>query len=52
MKKSRFTDGPIMAILKRAESGVPVTESCREEGIRSDKRRNNAPNRNLQPNPG
>ena len=25
MKKSRFTDNPIMAILKRAGSGVPAT---------------------------
>lgn len=35
MKKSRFTDSQIMAILKRAESSVPVTEICREEGISS-----------------
>jgi len=35
MKKSRFTDSQIMAILKRAENGVPVTEICREEGISS-----------------
>ena len=33
MKKSRFTDSQIMAILKKAEGGVPVTEICREEGI-------------------
>jgi putative transposase len=30
MKKSRFTDSQIMAILKQAESGVPVSELCRE----------------------
>ena len=35
MKKSRFTDSQIMAILKRAESGIPVTQICREEGISS-----------------
>ena len=35
MKKSRFTDSQIMAILKRAENGVPVTEIRREEGISS-----------------
>jgi putative transposase len=35
MKKSRFSDSQIMAILKKAESGIPVTEICREEGISS-----------------
>lgn len=35
MKKSRFTDSQIMAILKKAENGIPVTEICREEGISS-----------------
>ncbi len=35
MKKSRFTDSQIMAILKQAESGVPVPELCREHGMSS-----------------
>ena len=33
MKKSRFTDSQIMAILKQAEAGVVVPELCREHGI-------------------
>ncbi len=35
MKKSRFTDSQILAILKQAESGVPVPELCRENGMSS-----------------
>lgn len=35
MKKSRFTDSQILAILKQSESGVPVTELCREHGMSS-----------------
>jgi len=35
MKKSRFTDSQIMAILKQAEAGSPVPELCREHGISS-----------------
>ena len=35
MKKSRFTDSQVMAILKQAESGVPVPQLCREHGISS-----------------
>ncbi len=35
MKKSRFSDSQIMTILKKAESGVQITEICREEGISS-----------------
>ncbi|WP_175224154.1 transposase, partial [Achromobacter ruhlandii] len=35
MKKSRFTDSQIIAVLKRAESGTPVPELCREHGISS-----------------
>ena len=35
MKKSRFTDSQIMAILKQAESGVPVPQLCREHGMSS-----------------
>jgi putative transposase len=33
MKKSRFTDSQILAILKQAEGGSPVPELCREHGI-------------------
>lgn len=33
MKKSRFSDSQIMAILKQAEEGVPVAELCREHGM-------------------
>lgn len=35
MKKSRFTDSQIMAILKQAEAGTPVAELCREYGMSS-----------------
>ena len=35
MKKSRFTDSQILAILKQAEAGTPVLELCREYGISS-----------------
>ncbi|AJY49974.1 transposase IS3/IS911 family protein [Halomonas sp. KO116] len=35
MRKSRFTDSQIMAILKQAESGMPVPELCREHGMSS-----------------
>ena len=35
MKKSRYSDSQIMAILKQAESGVPVRELCREHGMSS-----------------
>lgn len=33
MKKSRFTDSQIMAILKQAEAGTPVAELCHEHGM-------------------
>ena len=33
MKKSRFTDSQIMAVLKQAEAGTPVLDLCREHGI-------------------
>ena len=33
MKNGRYSDGQIMGILRQAESGVPVTELCREHGI-------------------
>jgi len=35
MKKSRFSDGQIIAVLKQAEDGTPVPELCREHGISS-----------------
>ena len=35
MKKSRFSDSQILAILKQSESGVPVPELCREHGMSS-----------------
>ena len=33
MRKSRFTDSRIMAVLKRAEGGESVPELCREVGV-------------------
>jgi len=35
MKKSRYTDSQIMAILKQAEAGTPVPVLCREHGMSS-----------------
>ena len=35
MKTGRFSDAQIMGILKQAESGVPVSELCREHGMSS-----------------
>lgn len=35
MKKSRYSDSQILAILKQAENGVPVSELCREHGMSS-----------------
>ncbi len=35
MKKSRFTDSQIMALLKLAEAGTPVSELCREHSMSS-----------------
>ncbi len=35
MKNGRFSDAQVMAILKQAEGGVPVSELCREHGISS-----------------
>ena len=33
MKKSRYSDSQILAILKQAESGTPVPVLCREHGM-------------------
>lgn len=35
MKKSRFSDSTIMAILKQAEAGSTVPDLCREHGMSS-----------------
>ena len=35
MRKSRYTDSQIMAIIKQNEQGVAVNELCREHGMSS-----------------
>ncbi len=35
MKKPRYSDSQIMAILKQAEEGVPVAQLCRQYGMSS-----------------
>jgi putative transposase len=35
MKKSRYSDNQILSILKQAETGIPVSELCREHGMSS-----------------
>ena len=35
MKKARYSDAQIMGILRQAESGVAVSELCREHGMSS-----------------
>ena len=35
MKTSRYSDSQILAIIKQAESGVPIPELCREHGMSS-----------------
>ena len=35
MKTARFSDAQIMGILRQSESGVPVSELCREHGMSS-----------------
>ena len=33
MKTSRYTEAQIIAILRQAEGGVPISELCREHGM-------------------
>ncbi len=33
MQKTKFTESQIVASIKKRESGIPVTEICRELGI-------------------
>ena len=33
LKKSRFTENQIVAVLKEGEAGMPVAELCRKHGI-------------------
>ena len=33
MKRSRFTDSQIMAVLKQAEAATPVPDLCRKHGV-------------------
>ncbi|WP_028973355.1 transposase, partial [Spirochaeta cellobiosiphila] len=33
MRKSKFTDSQIMAMLKQAESGIPIQDICRDNGV-------------------
>ena len=35
MKRSKFSDSQILAILKQGQSGIPVPELCREHTIGS-----------------
>ena len=35
MKNGRFNEPQILGILKQAESGIPVSELCREHGMSS-----------------
>lgn len=35
MKKSRYTDSQILSILKQNESGISVSDLCREHGMSS-----------------
>ncbi|TXI37131.1 MAG: transposase, partial [Nitrosomonas sp.] len=33
MKRSRFTESQIVAVLKEGEAGMPVAELCRKHGV-------------------
>ena len=33
MKKSRYSEGQIIAVLKEHQAGIPVAELCRKHGI-------------------
>lgn len=33
MKRSRFTESQIVAVLKESETGIPVAELCRKHGV-------------------
>ncbi len=35
MKKSKYSDAQILAIIKQAEAGTPVSVLCREHGMSS-----------------
>ena len=35
MKRSRFTEGQIIGILREQEAGVPVADLCRKHGLSS-----------------
>ena len=35
LKKSRFTESQIVAVLKEGEAGLPVADLCRKHGISS-----------------
>ena len=35
LKKSRFTESQIVAVLKEGDAGLPVAELCRKHGISS-----------------
>jgi putative transposase len=36
MKKSRYSDSQILAIIKQAESAVPIPELCSDNGLITD----------------